>query len=112
MGPPSTTSGAELFTFTVTPAVAVTLVTWVVAVMVACVLAVTWGAVNSPEIEMLPILLLQFTRIVLEPFATALHWLLCRGWMAVGEQVTVIAVTGVTVTEVVPVFVCPGRKPH
>jgi hypothetical protein len=49
--------------------------------------------------------LLQFTRIVLDPFAMALHWLLCRGWIAVGEQVTLIAVTGVTVTEVVPVFV-------
>jgi hypothetical protein len=54
---------------------------------------------------MLPILLLQFTRIVFDPLATALHWLLCLGWIAVGEQLTVIAVTGVTVTEVVPVFV-------
>ena len=41
--------------------------------MVAWVLVVTCGAVNSPEIEMVPILLLQFTRMVLDPLAAAMH---------------------------------------
>jgi hypothetical protein len=54
---------------------------------------------------MVPISLLQFTRIVLDPLADAMHWLLCRGWIAVGEQVTVMAETGVTVTVAVPTFV-------
>jgi hypothetical protein len=72
-GPPSTATGAVLFTFTVTDDVAVTLDTCVTAVMMAWVLAVTWGAVNNPAAEILPILLLQFTVVVLLPFAVARH---------------------------------------
>lgn len=73
VGPPSTASGAVLFTFTVTDDVPVTLDTCVTAVMVAWVLDVTWGAVNSPAVEIVPMLLLQFTVVVLLPFAVARH---------------------------------------
>lgn len=68
-----------MFTFTVTDDVPVTLDTCVTAVMMAWVLAVTCGAVNNPAAEMLPILLLQFTVVVVLPFAVATHWLFCRG---------------------------------
>lgn len=78
-GPPSTARGAVLFTFTVTDVVPVTLEICVTAVMVAWVLDVTWGAVNRPAAEMVPILLLQSTVVVKLPFAVAIHWLFCRG---------------------------------
>src|SRR5664279_385980 len=105
VGPPSTARGAVLFTFTVTDELAVTPVTCVTAVMRAWVAAVTCGAVNRPDTEMVPMLLLQLTRVVLAPLARAMHWLLCRGWMTLGEQLTEMAVTGVTVTVAEPVFV-------
>src|ERR1035438_5301657 len=105
VGPPSTASGTVLFTFTVTVEVPVTLDTCVTAVMVAWVLAVTCGAVNRPAIQMLPILRVQFTVVVPAPFAVAMHWLFWRGCMALGEHVTVMAVTGVTVMVVVPTCV-------
>src|SRR5271165_275124 len=98
VGPPSTATVAVLFTLTVTMAFAVMPLTWVVAVTVACVAAVTCGAVNPPEAETTPIVLLQFTVVVGAPLAKALHWLFCRDWMMVGVQLTVIAETGVTVT--------------
>jgi hypothetical protein len=58
---------------------ALTLLAGMVAVMVAGVLAVTCGAVNSPDAEMTPMLLLQFTEATTDPFAAAEHWLVCRG---------------------------------
>ena len=73
VGPPSTAMGAVLFTFTVTGAEALTLPTTVVAVMVATVLEVTCGAVNRPEMEMVPMLLAQVTAMVLDPLAIATH---------------------------------------
>ena len=100
-----------LFTLTVTDAEPVMPVTWVTAVIVACVLAVTWGATNSPVDEMVPMVLLQLTALVLVPFAEALHWLVCRGCITVGVHVTVIAVTGATVTVVLPLFVASWTEP-
>ena len=47
---------------------------------------------------MAPMEVLQLTALVGEPLAKALHWLVCRDWIAVGVQDTVIAVSGVTVT--------------
>ena len=73
VGPPSTVMGVVLFTFTVTVELAVTPVTCVTAVMVAWVAAVTCGAVNRPDSEMVPMLLLQLTRVVLAPLARAMH---------------------------------------
>jgi uncharacterized membrane protein len=69
---------AVLFTFTVTVEVALTLLAGIVAVMVAGVLAVTCGAVNSPDAVMTPMLLLQFTEATTDPPAVAEHWLVCR----------------------------------
>src|SRR5271168_5514819 len=54
---------------------------------------------------MTPMELLQLTALVGAPLANALHWLVWRDWMAEGEQVTVIAVRGVTVTVAVPFMV-------
>src|SRR5271166_3974623 len=105
VGPPSTAMVALLFTLMVTVAFAVMPLTWVVAVMVAVVVAVTCGAVNPPEAETTPMLLLQFTAVVGAPLAKALHWLFCRDWMMVGVQETEIAETGVTVTVVLPFMV-------
>src|SRR5271166_193847 len=105
VGPPSTAMAALLFTLTVTVVLAVMLLTWVVAVTVAWVEAVTCGAVNPPEAEMTPMLLLQFTAVVGEPLAKALHWLFCRDWMMVGVQETEIAETVVTVTVALPFMV-------
>ena len=89
--------GVVLFTLTATLAEFVTLVTCVVAVMVAVVDAGTVGAVNNPASETTPIELVQLTAVVMTPLAEAKHWLVCNDWMMVGVQETEMAVTGVTV---------------
>lgn len=94
-----------LLTLTVTVDEPVALPTWVTALMVAVVLEVTCGAVNPPAALMTPILLLQLTALVAEPLAKAVHWLLCRDWMAAGVHDTVMVVTGPTVTVALPFFV-------
>jgi len=76
-----------------------------VAETVACVLEVTVGAVNPPDGETRPMVAVQFTALVAVPLAKALHWLFCRDWMAVGVQLTVIAISGVTVTVALAFFV-------
>jgi hypothetical protein len=77
----------------------------VTAVIVATVLEVTTGAVYPPEAEMAPMLAVQFTALVAVPLAKAVHVLFPRDWIVLGEQLTVIAVSGVTVTVALPVFV-------
>lgn len=54
---------------------------------------------------MAPMEALQLTALVGEPLARALHWLVWRDWMALGVQLTVIEVSGVTVTVALPVMV-------
>lgn len=98
-------SGAVLLTLTVTLALPLTLVTWVVAVTVAVVVAGTVGAVNCPVVETTPMVLVQFTAVVILPLAMAVHWLLCSDWMVVGVQLTVMAVTGFAVSVAVAVLV-------
>jgi hypothetical protein len=83
----------------------VALPTCVTAEIVATVLDVTTGAVYPPEADMAPMLALQFTALVAVPLAKALHVLFPRDWIVFGEQLTVIAVSGVTVTVALPVFV-------
>jgi hypothetical protein len=43
-------------------------------------------------------LALQFTALVAVPLAKAVQWLVCRDWMADGEQLIVMTLSGVTVT--------------
>jgi len=81
----------------VTVALPLTFVTCVVAVMVAWVEAGTAGAVNCPDDDMTPMLLVQFTVVVTMLLAVAVQRLFCRDWMTAGVQETVMLVTGVTV---------------
>ena len=74
------------------------------AVIVACVLVVTVGAVNCPDGDITPIVLLQVTVLVETPLAVAEQRLFCSDWITVGVQVTEMLVTGVTVRRAVAVL--------
>lgn len=94
-----------MFTLTVMVLDPLMLPVWVTAVTVATVLAVTVGALKFPAALMAPMEVLQFTAVVGEPLAKALHWLVWRDCTTVGEQLTVIADRGVTVTVAVAFMV-------
>jgi hypothetical protein len=78
VGPPSTVSAAVLLTLIVTVVEPMALPTCVTALIVATVLEDTVGAVYPPDADMTPRLVLQFTALVADPFAKAVHWLFCR----------------------------------
>ena len=77
LGPPSIAIGAVLLTLMPTVAEPLTLVTCVVAVMVAWVATGTAGAVNWPDADITPIVLVQLTALVTLPLAVAVHRLFC-----------------------------------
>ena len=96
--------------FTVTVAAPDLLVSWVeVAVIVTCsVVTPPEGAVNKPELEMVPALAVQVTPELKfpVPITVAEHWLVCPYRMVEGEQVTV---TEVIVDDPPPPLSTAGR---
>ena len=99
-GPASTTMGCTLFAccvgFTVTVAVPDLLgsCTEVAVIVANSVTTPPEGAVNRPELEMVPALAAQVTAELKfpVPITVAEHWLVCPYMMVEGEQVTLTEV--------------------